>query len=45
MELSSFAMNWEKGEEMGYVLMKQSYIMLNGCYLDWSREDFEDEKN
>ena len=40
MELSSFAMQCDIGEELGYILLKQSYIILNSCYNDWIREDF-----
>lgn len=42
-ELSDFAMKWPLGEVLAYLLLKQSYLILNSCYNEWNNEDFEDK--
>ncbi len=40
MDLSEFASSKPFGEELGYVLLKQAYLILNSCYVEWNNQDF-----
>jgi hypothetical protein len=41
--LSEFAMKWSQGDALGYLLMKQAYLILNVCYNQWNSEGFQDK--